>query len=107
MTDFVVQDEVEIDLPFRDDLTQHHGYFAGAALAATVDVACGYAAMTLMPSGVSNDGAACCGWSLASSSKSATRRWCRDDYADVAHIVAADVRIELTVATGIHSFARR
>ena len=45
--------EVEIDLPFRDDLIQHHGFLAGAALTAIVDVACGYAAMTLMPPGAS------------------------------------------------------
>jgi uncharacterized protein (TIGR00369 family) len=45
--------EVEIDLPFRGDLTQHHGFLAGAAVTAIVDVACGYAAMTLMPSGSS------------------------------------------------------
>ncbi len=44
----VAPGEVEIDLPFRDELTQHHGYLAGAALTAIVDVACGYAAMTLM-----------------------------------------------------------
>ena len=49
----VAPGEVEIDLLFRDDLTQHHGYIAGAALTAIVDVACGYAAMTLMPSGAS------------------------------------------------------
>lgn len=45
--------EVEIDLPFRADLTQHHGYIAAAVLTAIVDVACGYAAMTLMPAGAS------------------------------------------------------
>src|SRR2546428_5294500 len=45
--------EVEIDLPFREDLTQHHGFLAAAVLTAIVDVACGYAAMTLMPSGAS------------------------------------------------------
>jgi uncharacterized protein (TIGR00369 family) len=49
----VAPGEVEIDLPFREDLTQHHGYMAAAVLTAIVDVACGYAAMTLMPSGVS------------------------------------------------------
>src|SRR5262245_24347833 len=49
----VVPGEVEIDLPFREDLTQHHGYVAGAALTAIIDVACGYAAMTLMPPGAS------------------------------------------------------
>jgi uncharacterized protein (TIGR00369 family) len=49
----VAPGEVEIDLPFRDDLAQHHGYVAGAVLTAIGDVACGYAAMTLMPSGAS------------------------------------------------------
>lgn len=43
--------EVEVELPFRDDLTQHHGIMAAAVLTAVVDVACGYAAMTLMPAG--------------------------------------------------------
>lgn len=45
--------EVEIVLPFRDDLTQHHGFMAAAVLTAVVDVACGYTAMTLMPPGSS------------------------------------------------------
>ncbi len=45
--------EVEIALPFRYDLTQHHGFMAAAVLTAIVDVACGYAAMTLMPAGAS------------------------------------------------------
>jgi len=45
--------EVEIDLPFRADLTQHHGFLAAAVQTAIVDVACGYAAMTLMPPGAS------------------------------------------------------
>lgn len=44
---------VEILLPFRDDLTQHHGFMAAAILTAVADVACGYAAMTLMPPGSS------------------------------------------------------
>ena len=45
--------EVEIDVPFRADLTQHHGFLAAAVQTAIVDVACGYAAMTLMPPGAS------------------------------------------------------
>jgi len=45
--------EVEIGFRFRDDLTQHHGFLAGAVVTAIVDVACGYAAMTLMPPGAS------------------------------------------------------
>jgi uncharacterized protein (TIGR00369 family) len=49
----VAPGEVEIDLPVRDDLAQHHGFLAAAVLTAIVDVACGYAAMTLMPPGAS------------------------------------------------------
>lgn len=45
--------EVEIVLPSRDDLTQQHGFMAAAILTAIVDVACGYAAMSLMPAGSS------------------------------------------------------
>jgi len=41
--------EVEIELPFRDDLTQQHGFLHAAVVTAIVDSACGYAAMTLMP----------------------------------------------------------
>lgn len=41
--------EVEIELPFREDLTQHHGFMAAAIITAIVDTACGYAAMSLMP----------------------------------------------------------
>lgn len=44
--------EVEIALPFRDDLTQQHGYLHAAAVTAIVDSACGYAALTLMEPGV-------------------------------------------------------
>jgi uncharacterized protein (TIGR00369 family) len=47
----VVPGDVEIDLPFRDDLTQHHGFLAAAVLTAIADVACGYAAISLMPAG--------------------------------------------------------
>jgi uncharacterized protein (TIGR00369 family) len=45
----VAPGEVEIELPFRDDLTQQHGFFHGGLVAAIVDTACGYAALTLMP----------------------------------------------------------
>src|SRR2546428_11620948 len=41
--------ELQVMLPLRTDLTQHHGFIAAAVLTAVVDVACGYAAMTLMP----------------------------------------------------------
>ena len=51
--DRVSPGEVEVGLPFRNDLTQHHGFMAAAVLTAVVDVACGYAAMSLMPPGSS------------------------------------------------------
>jgi uncharacterized protein (TIGR00369 family) len=42
---------VTIRLPFRDDLTQQHGFLHAGAIAAVADSACGYAALSLMPSG--------------------------------------------------------
>ncbi len=41
--------EVEIELPFRDDLTQQHGFIHAGIVTAIVDNACGFAAYTLMP----------------------------------------------------------
>jgi uncharacterized protein (TIGR00369 family) len=43
--------EVEIALPFRADLTQQNGYLHAGIVAAIVDSACGYAAMSLAPVG--------------------------------------------------------
>jgi uncharacterized protein (TIGR00369 family) len=40
---------VEIQVPFRHELTQQHGYFHGGVSGAIADTACGYAAYTLMP----------------------------------------------------------
>jgi uncharacterized protein (TIGR00369 family) len=40
---------VEIALATRPELSQQHGYLHAGAIAAAVDSACGYAAMTLMP----------------------------------------------------------
>lgn len=42
---------VEIELPFRADLTQQHGFVHAGILTSIVDTACGYAALTLMPAG--------------------------------------------------------
>src|SRR5438034_10567394 len=39
---------VEIELPFRDDLTQQKGYLHGGILGMIADSACGYAAFSLM-----------------------------------------------------------
>lgn len=47
----VAPGEVEIELPFREDLTQQHGYLHAGIVAAVVDSACGYAAMSLTPAG--------------------------------------------------------
>ena len=41
--------EVDITLPFRDDLTQQDGFLHAGMLATVADSACGYAAYTLMP----------------------------------------------------------
>jgi len=43
---------VEIELAYRDDLVQQHGFLHAAAVAAIADSACGYAAFSLMPAGV-------------------------------------------------------
>jgi uncharacterized protein (TIGR00369 family) len=41
--------EVTIELPFRSDLTQQHGFFHAGVVTMIVDTACGYAALTQMP----------------------------------------------------------
>ena len=40
---------VTIEFPFREDLTQQHGFIHAGVVAAVADSACGYAALTLMP----------------------------------------------------------
>lgn len=40
--------EVELELPFREDLTQQHGFLHAGIVTAIVDSACGYAALSLM-----------------------------------------------------------
>jgi uncharacterized protein (TIGR00369 family) len=40
---------VTITCPFSDDITQQHGLIHGGVTASLADVACGYAAMSLMP----------------------------------------------------------
>lgn len=45
----VAPGEVDIELPFRDDLTQQHGYLHAGIVSTIADSACGYAAMTLAP----------------------------------------------------------
>jgi uncharacterized protein (TIGR00369 family) len=42
-----------IEVPYREDLTQQHGYFHGGVVTAIADTACGYAAYTTMPTDAS------------------------------------------------------
>jgi uncharacterized protein (TIGR00369 family) len=48
-----VPGECEIRVPFRQELTQQHGYFHAGVTAAIADSACGYAAYSLMPANYS------------------------------------------------------
>ncbi len=43
--------DVEVALPFRDDLTQQKGFIHGGIIGMIADTACGYAAFSLMPAG--------------------------------------------------------
>ena len=47
----VAPGRVAIELPFRADLAQQHGFLHAGVTTALVDTACGYAALTLMPPG--------------------------------------------------------
>lgn len=48
----VAPGEVDIELAVRDDLVQQHGFLHAGVLATAADSACGYAALSLMPTGV-------------------------------------------------------
>jgi uncharacterized protein (TIGR00369 family) len=47
----VAPGEVDIELPFRDDLVQQSGTLHAGVVTAIADSACGYAVLTLMPEG--------------------------------------------------------
>ena len=47
----VAPGEVGVRLPFRDELTQQHGFLHAGAVTSVLDSACGYAALSLMPPG--------------------------------------------------------
>jgi uncharacterized protein (TIGR00369 family) len=49
----VAPGEVDIALPYRDDLTQQKGYVHGGILGMIADTAAGYSAFSLMPAGCS------------------------------------------------------
>ena len=40
---------VEMEMPYRTDLTQQHGFLHAGIVSTALDSACGYAAFTLMP----------------------------------------------------------
>lgn len=43
--------EVELVMPYREDLTQQNGYLHAGIVTTVTDSACGYAAASLMPAG--------------------------------------------------------
>ena len=47
----VAPGEVDVRLPFRDDLAQQHGFLHAGVVTSIVDSACGYAALSLMRPG--------------------------------------------------------
>jgi uncharacterized protein (TIGR00369 family) len=47
----VAPGEVDVELPVREALTQQHGFLHAGVLATVADSACGYAALSLMPTG--------------------------------------------------------
>jgi uncharacterized protein (TIGR00369 family) len=47
----VAAGEVDIELPFRQDLCQQAGFIHAGVITTVIDTACGFAAQTLMPAG--------------------------------------------------------
>lgn len=45
----VAPGEVELELPYREELTQQHGFLHAGIVTTVLDSACGYAAFSLMP----------------------------------------------------------
>jgi uncharacterized protein (TIGR00369 family) len=41
--------KVQIEVPFREDLTQQHGFLHAGVITTIVDSACGYSALSVMP----------------------------------------------------------
>ncbi len=51
--EMVAPGEVEIYMPFREDLTQQHGFVHAGIITTIMDNACGFAAYSLMPADAS------------------------------------------------------
>jgi len=49
---YIAPGEVHVELPFREDLLQQHGFLHAGVTTAIADSACGYAALSLMPANV-------------------------------------------------------
>jgi uncharacterized protein (TIGR00369 family) len=47
----VERGQVEITLPFQDELTQQHGFLHAGVVTTILDSACGYSALSVMPEG--------------------------------------------------------
>lgn len=47
----VERGQVEITLPFKEELTQQHGFLHAGVVTTILDSACGYAALSVMPEG--------------------------------------------------------
>lgn len=45
--------EIQLQVPFHDDLTQQNGYLHAGVLSTALDTACGFSAYTLMPTDAS------------------------------------------------------
>jgi uncharacterized protein (TIGR00369 family) len=45
----VAPGEVDVEMPYRADLSQQHGFLHAGILSTVLDSACGYAAFSLMP----------------------------------------------------------
>jgi len=45
----VAAGEVDVELPYRDEFTQQHGFLHAGIIGTALDSACGYAAYSLMP----------------------------------------------------------
>lgn len=47
----VKRGQVEVTFPFREELTQQHGFVHAGVITTILDSACGYAALSVMPEG--------------------------------------------------------
>ena len=46
---YIALGEVDIEMPYKEDLCQSHGFIHGGIIGTLLDTACGYASFTLVP----------------------------------------------------------